>query len=74
MVLSPARLGADVVVHSISKFISGGSDVIAGAVYGPASLVNSMMDLHQGALMLLGQTMNSMVAFEPSEKDPSLGP
>ncbi|XP_022762124.1 uncharacterized protein LOC111308026 isoform X1 [Durio zibethinus] len=29
MVLSPARLGADVVVHSISKFISGGSDVIA---------------------------------------------
>lgn len=30
MVLSPARLGADVVLHSISKFISGGADVIAG--------------------------------------------
>jgi cystathionine beta-lyase/cystathionine gamma-synthase len=30
MVLSPARLGADVVVHSVSKFISGGGDVIAG--------------------------------------------
>jgi len=30
MVLSPARLGADVVVHSISKFISGGADIIAG--------------------------------------------
>lgn len=30
MVVSPARLGADVVVHSISKYISGGADVIAG--------------------------------------------
>lgn len=30
MVISPARMGADVVVHSVSKFISGGADVIAG--------------------------------------------
>lgn len=30
MVLSPARLGADVVIHSISKYISGGADIIAG--------------------------------------------
>ncbi|KAI9092339.1 hypothetical protein K1719_027839 [Acacia pycnantha] len=73
MVLSPARLGADVVVHSISKFISGGADVIAGAVCGPAWLVNSMMDLHQGALMLLGPTMNAKVAFELSERIPHLG-
>ncbi|KAE8727331.1 Methionine gamma-lyase [Hibiscus syriacus] len=73
MVLSPARLGADVVVHSISKFISGGADIIAGAVCGPANLVNSMMDLHQGALMLLGPTMNAKVAFELSERLPHLG-
>ncbi|KAK6146510.1 hypothetical protein DH2020_020379 [Rehmannia glutinosa] len=73
MVVSPARLGADVVVHSISKYISGGADIIAGAVCGPASLVNSMMDLHQGALMLLGPTMNPKVAFELSERLPHLG-
>lgn len=30
MVVSPARLGADVVIHSMSKFISGGADLIAG--------------------------------------------
>lgn len=30
MVMSPARLGADVVVHSVSKYTSGGADVIAG--------------------------------------------
>ncbi|KAI4326780.1 hypothetical protein L6164_019316 [Bauhinia variegata] len=73
MVLSPARLGADVVIHSISKFISGGADIIAGAVCGPAKLVNSMMDMHQGALMLLGPTMNPKVAFELSERIPHLG-
>ncbi|KAE8683913.1 Methionine gamma-lyase [Hibiscus syriacus] len=44
-----------------------------GAVCGPASLVNSMMDLHQGALMLLGPTMNAKVAFELSERLPHLG-
>lgn len=37
MVLSPARLGADVVVHSISKFISGGADIIAGNFFFQAS-------------------------------------
>lgn len=40
---------------------------------GPASLVNSMMDLHQGAVMLLGPTMNPKVAFELSERLPHLG-
>ncbi|WMV44120.1 hypothetical protein MTR67_037505 [Solanum verrucosum] len=73
MVLSPVKLGADVVVHSISKYISGAADIIAGAVCGPASLVNSMMDLHQGSLMLLGPTMNPKVAFELAERLPHLG-
>ncbi|XP_044470733.1 methionine gamma-lyase-like [Mangifera indica] len=73
MVLSPARLGADVVVHSISKFISGGADIIAGALCGRASLVNSMMDLQQGALILLGPTMNAKVAFDLAERIPHLG-
>ncbi|CAL0323074.1 unnamed protein product [Lupinus luteus] len=72
MVVSPARLGADVVVHSVSKFISGGADIIAGAVCGPASLLNSMMGLHNGTLMILGPTMNAKVAFELSERIPHL--
>lgn len=47
--------------------------LLLGAVCGPASLVNTMMDLHQGALMLLGPTMNAKVAFELSERIPHLG-
>ncbi|KAJ4835698.1 hypothetical protein Tsubulata_050633 [Turnera subulata] len=73
MILSPARLGADVVVHSITKFICGGGDIIAGAVCGPASLVTSMMDTQYGALLLLGPTMNAKVAHELSERIPHLG-
>ncbi|KAF3773855.1 Methionine gamma-lyase [Nymphaea thermarum] len=38
---------ADVVVHNISKDISGRADLIARAVCGSA-LLNSMLDLHQG--------------------------
>ncbi|CAL5374799.1 unnamed protein product [Camellia sinensis] len=72
MVLSPARLGADVVVHSMTKFISGGADIIA-VCYMWASLIDSMMDLHQGPLMLLGPTMNAKVAFELSLRIPHLG-
>ncbi|KAI5073679.1 hypothetical protein GOP47_0011692 [Adiantum capillus-veneris] len=72
IILSPIRLGADVVIHSVSKYISGGADVIAGAVCGPASLINSMMNLHQGALLLLGPTMNPKVAFDISERLPHL--
>ena len=32
MILSPLRLGADVVVHSMTKFINGTSDCVAGCV------------------------------------------
>ncbi|XP_074307537.1 methionine gamma-lyase-like isoform X1 [Silene latifolia] len=73
MLISPARLGADVVVHSVSKFISGAGDIIAGAICGSNSMINSMMDLHNGTMMLLGPTMNPKAAFELSERVPHLG-
>ncbi|KAK9676821.1 hypothetical protein RND81_11G103500 [Saponaria officinalis] len=72
MVISPALLGADVVVHSVSKYISGAGDIIAGAVCGSKAFINSLMDLHDGALMLLGPTMNAKAAFELSERIPHL--
>lgn len=44
MLLSPARLGADVVVHSISKFISGGGDIIAGLSLSFHIIVTTIMN------------------------------
>ena len=73
MVLSPAQLGADIVLHSLTKFINGASDCIAGAICGDHELIDSMMDLHTGALMLLGPTMDPRIAFEIGLRLPHLG-
>lgn len=72
IIMSPIRYGADVVVHSLTKFISGSSDIIAGAVCGPADLISSMMGLTQGALMLQGPTMNPQIAFQLAMRLPHL--
>ncbi len=72
LILSPVDLGADVVVHSITKFISGMSDVIAGAVCGTEEFIESLMDLHEGPLMLLGPTMDAKVAANISLRIPHL--
>ncbi len=72
LILSPAVLGADVVVHSITKFISGMSDVIAGAVCGSHDFIERLMDLHSGTLMLLGPTMDPKTAADISLRIPHL--
>jgi methionine-gamma-lyase len=73
VIMSPARLGADVVVHSLTKFINGASDIIAGAICGNESFIGSLMDLHDGSLMVLGPTMDPRVAFNLSMRIPHLG-
>ena len=73
MVVTPSRLGADVVVHSMTKFVGGASDIIAGAVCASKEFIGSLMDLHTGALMLLGPTMDPRIAFELSLRLPHLG-
>ncbi|KAI3426324.1 hypothetical protein D9Q98_008697 [Chlorella vulgaris] len=73
LVLTPLRLGADVVVHSLTKFISGASDIIAGAVCAAdGQFINSLMDLKMGPLMLTGPTMDPKVASELSLRIPHL--
>ncbi len=73
MILSPAQLGADVVVHSMTKFLGGASDIIAGAVCASQEFIVSMMDLHTGSLMLLGPTMDPKIAAELALRLPHLG-
>lgn len=59
MLISPLRLGADVVVHSLTKFINGTSDCVAGAVCGRKSFIDSLVDVNSGASMLLGPVLDS---------------
>lgn len=59
MIFSPAQLGADVVVHSMTKFINGMSDCVAGTVCGSEELINDLYDVNDGAAMLLGPVLDS---------------
>ncbi len=62
MIVSPARLGADVVVHSLTKFINGSSDCVGGAVCASKEFIDAMADVNSGATMLLGPAMDSLRA------------
>lgn len=72
LIVSPLRHGADVVVYSLTKFINGASDYIAGAICGRTEFVTSLMDLHTGSLMLLGPTMDPQAAYNVSMRLPHL--
>jgi len=71
-IFSPAQLGADIVVYSLTKFINGASDVIGGAVCSSRDFVDRLMDLHTGRAMLLGPTMDPRAAFDVMQRLPHL--
>ena len=60
--ISPANFGADVVIHSLTKFINGTSDTIAGVVCSSTEFIHSLRDVNDGAFMLMGATMDSLRA------------
>lgn len=60
--ISPALLGADVVVHSLTKYINGSSDTVGGVICGSSDFINDIKNVNDGACMLLGATMDSLRA------------
>ena len=60
MIVSPIELGADIVVHSLTKFINGTSDAVGGVTCGSKELISSMMDVNSGASMLLGPVLDGL--------------
>lgn len=60
--ISAAKLGADIVVHSLTKFINGTSDCVAGAVCASSDFCLSLKDVNDGAGMLFGSTLDSLRA------------
>jgi methionine-gamma-lyase len=60
--IAPGKLGAEIVIHSLTKFINGTSDSVAGAVCGTKEFCLSLKDVHDGAGMLLGSTLDSLRA------------
>jgi methionine-gamma-lyase len=72
ILVSPARLGAHVVVYSLTKFINGASDLIAGAICASKDFIHRLKDLHTGRIMLLGPTMDPRTAFDIIQRLPHL--
>jgi methionine-gamma-lyase len=62
LILSPLRLGADVVVHSMTKFINGTSDCVAGCVVSSHDFITQLNDINHGPSMLLGPVLDSIRA------------
>ena len=62
MIISPQKLGADVVLHSLTKFINGTNDTMGGVVCGSQELINEMLSVIDGSAMLLGPTLDSIRA------------
>ncbi|MDG1398910.1 MAG: aminotransferase class I/II-fold pyridoxal phosphate-dependent enzyme [Polaribacter sp.] len=60
--ISPAKLGADIVCHSLTKFINGSSDTVGGVVCGTQEFIDDLRNVNDGASMLLGSTMDSLRA------------
>ncbi len=60
--VAPAKMGADVVIHSLTKFINGSSDTVGGVVCGTQEFIDALRNVNDGACMLLGSTMDSLRA------------
>ena len=62
LAVTPKLLGADVVIHSLTKFINGSSDTVGGVICGTSEFIDDLKSVNSGACMLLGPTMDSLRA------------
>jgi len=60
MIFSPHMMGTDIVVYSLTKFINGKNDCVAGAICGSDEFLDSLIDVHSGTAMLLGPVLDPM--------------
>jgi methionine-gamma-lyase len=60
MIIAPAALGAHVVVYSMTKFINGKNDCVAGAICGSKEFISSLIDVNSGTAMLLGPVLDPL--------------
>lgn len=60
MMVQPALLGADIVVYSMTKFINGKNDCVAGAICASNAFVEALSSVNDGTAMLLGPVLDPM--------------
>lgn len=60
LIVSPIKHGADIIVYSMTKFINGKNDCVAGAICASAEFVNSLSNVNDGTAMLLGPALDPL--------------
>jgi methionine-gamma-lyase len=60
MIVTPALQGAHIVVHSMTKFINGKNDCVAGAICGTKEFIDALCDVNSGTTMLLGPALDPL--------------
>ncbi|NCC73348.1 MAG: aminotransferase class V-fold PLP-dependent enzyme, partial [Sphingobacteriia bacterium] len=58
LIVTPKHLGADVVLYSLTKFINGKNDCVAGAICADKDFINSLINVNDGTAMLLGPVLD----------------
>lgn len=60
MIVSPYKLGAHIVVYSLTKFVNGKNDCVAGAICADHDFINQLSDVNTGTSMLLGPVLDPL--------------
>ena len=60
LIISPFLLGADIVVYSMTKFINGKNDCVAGAICASDEFIAAISDVNTGTAMLLGPVLDPL--------------
>lgn len=60
LIISPSRLGADITVYSMTKFVNGKNDCVAGAICSDASFIEDISNVNNGTAMLLGPVLDPL--------------
>ena len=60
MIITPALHGADIVVYSLTKFVNGKNDCVAGAICADEDFINAISNVNDGTAMLLGPVLDPL--------------
>jgi methionine-gamma-lyase len=64
LIVTPSAWGADVILHSCTKYISGASDLMGGAIASSQDFIDQLIDINHGMVMLTGPIMDARIAHE----------
>ncbi|NTV83637.1 MAG: aminotransferase class I/II-fold pyridoxal phosphate-dependent enzyme, partial [Bacteroidales bacterium] len=60
LIVAPSMLGADITVYSMTKFVNGKNDCVAGAICSDAAFIDDISNVNDGTAMLLGPVLDPL--------------